>query len=198
MTAPLFSIIVIDHESIDRDAATRGILSLAEQTFKDFEIILVHDGPPDDSDDWRSWAANLPPTTVVVSAYATGHHHGAYGVHSITLGMLAARGDWFVIFNVENELVPGALNRLAFEAKKNSEVEAMIFGIYHEKLGYYLPGVPAVEGRIDRLQLVGRADMWKEMGWWSDVRDNSDGYLYEEITQTYEWIQIPDCLGLNR
>lgn len=45
-TLPMFSVIVTDCEpSIDRDLCRRKMTCLAEQTWRDFEVLVYHDGP---------------------------------------------------------------------------------------------------------------------------------------------------------
>ena len=48
--APKFSIIIIDYDqSVDRAYMQRAIQCLMVQTFSEFEIILLHDGPKEKS-----------------------------------------------------------------------------------------------------------------------------------------------------
>jgi hypothetical protein len=43
---PRFSIIAVDYEKhVPRAGMVRGLESLAKQTFKDFELVICHDGP---------------------------------------------------------------------------------------------------------------------------------------------------------
>ena len=43
---PLFSIIVVHYQgTVSREIFARGISSLQNQTFRDFEILCYHDGP---------------------------------------------------------------------------------------------------------------------------------------------------------
>lgn len=174
--SPRFSVIAVDHESIDRDGATRGLTSLAKQTCRDFEVVLVHDGPA--SPAWREWVSWLPLRPIVLE---TGYRLENFGHWSRDLGMRAAHGDWFVHHNIDNEWRPWAFERLAEAVDADPQVGALVFPVMHHKLGRVLSGNPALLNNIDAMQMVARRDVWHGMNYWHDHVHDSDGRLYQEI-----------------
>jgi hypothetical protein len=169
-------VIAVDHESIDRDGATRGLTSLAEQTCQDFEVVLVHDGPA--SAAWSAWVATLPLRPITLE---TGYRLQTYGHWSRDLGMRAAHGEWFVHHNIDNVWRPWAFERIAQAIDENPAADAMVFPIMHHKLGCVLSGRPVQVNNIDAMQMVAKRDVWHEINYWHNHVHDSDGRLYEEI-----------------
>lgn len=176
MTRPRFSVIAVDHESIDRSGATSGLASLAEQTCQDFEVVLVHDGPA--SSAWYDWVATLPLRPAV---YETGYRLRTWGHWSRDLGMRLAHGAWFVQHNIDNQWRPWAFERIAAAIDQTPDAGAVVFPVMHHKLGRVLPGQPVEVNFIDAMQMVAKRDVWHEIGYWHDHIDISDGKLYHEI-----------------
>jgi len=175
-----FSVIAVDHESIDRDGATRGLASLAEQTCQDFEVVLVHDGPA--STDWWGWAVDWwssVPLHVVIAE--TGYRLENFGHWSRDLGMRLAHGDWFVHHNIDNLWRPWAFERIAQAADMDRAAGAVVFPVMHHKIGHVLSGRPVAVNNIDAMQMVAKRDVWHEINYWHDHVHDSDGRLYEEI-----------------
>jgi hypothetical protein len=188
-------VIAVDHESIDRDAATRGLFSLAEQTCQDFEIILVHDGPA--SDEWWHWAGGLP-FAVNVMVCETGRRHGNYGHWSRDLGMRFAHGDWFIHHNIDNQWRPWALELISETIDDQPEAGAVVFPITHHKMGVTLTGHPVQVNNIDAMQMVARHDIWHDMNYWHNHVHDSDGRLYEEIaSRTNVYVITGEPFGDN-
>ncbi|HSE12604.1 MAG TPA: glycosyltransferase family A protein, partial [Rudaea sp.] len=107
-TAPRFSIVVPHYDGSIADASLlRGLNSLAAQSLRDFEVLLLHDGPlsrplPDLA------KLNLPG----LRFRATAQRHNDWGHSLRDAGIHEAAGDYVVHFNPDNVLYPNALEVL--------------------------------------------------------------------------------------
>jgi glycosyltransferase involved in cell wall biosynthesis len=97
---PLLSIImpVYNHETL----VGRAIRSCLEQSYGDFEIVAVDDGSKDDS---AAVIASFKDPRVRLVRHET--NRGVCPARNTA--MANARGEWFVFFDSDDELLPGAL-----------------------------------------------------------------------------------------
>ncbi|GEO81532.1 glycosyltransferase family 2 protein [Pararhodospirillum oryzae] len=116
---PLFSIIVVDYDgSVPRERARRGLASLAAQRFRDFEVIVLHDGPRTHGSCADDLAGlDLP----LVRSTQTTTRIGDWGHSLRDAGLQLAQGEYIVHFNADNILYPEALARLAEERTRPVE-----------------------------------------------------------------------------
>ncbi|MCC7276288.1 MAG: glycosyltransferase family 2 protein [Alphaproteobacteria bacterium] len=99
---------------VDDATLHRGLGSLQAQTFRDFEVLLYHDGPPRRplrSDDLVRRCDRLTRVTATERRYAD------WGHSLRDRGIREARGDYIVHFNVDNILYPFALGELDRELR---------------------------------------------------------------------------------
>lgn len=199
-----FSIIATDYELyVPRDRMIEGIKSIANQTFKDFELIIVHDGPkPSGSEEYEF-------IDVPFRYLETEKHYGVYGTeqfyagfgwghHSRDLGMRQSVGEYIINFNIDNIFYSDALEKIS---KKLDETDAdcLIFSCTHEKFGInYFSGVPPVMGKVDMLQCVISRKAWESIGWWYRYDHSADGFIMEELVKRYGYVHINEILGENR
>ena len=211
---PKFSIIAVDYEfHVPRQSMVGGLKSLAAQTFKDFEIIIVHDGPK-----------TIPYEEEIgdvldgldVTFTSTPVHCNNWGHSSRDLGMRIAKGEYIVHFNIDNMLYPFALEEM--NESINDIYEILIFPVIHHKInalrrGYNLDqyargevpetrdivfsGYPPVMANIDVLQLVARKDVWENAGYWYNLTEQSDGIIYPELCRDYNYKALTRVLGEN-
>jgi len=201
--APRFSIIVPHYDGSVSDASLlRGLNSLAAQSLRDFEILLLHDGPlsrplPDLA------KLNLPGLRFNASA----QRHNDWGHSLRDAGIHAAAGEYVVHFNPDNVLYPNALEVLeaasrepvppapAAELAENPDI--LIFSILMRGMNYngrgpiwrsrdpnktlVYTGMPPSHGLIDCLQLVARRSVWLEIGGWYDRSQTSDSAIYSRL-----------------
>ena len=139
---PRFSIIIPHYDgSISDELLLRGMHSLATQTFRDFEILLYHDGPlsrPLPNLDW----AKPHLRQVVVSE----QRHNDWGHSLRDRGIREARGEYIVHFNPDNILYPRAL----------AQIDAAADAGIVEDLGYRVgqaTGADVVD-RYDRIRVA--------------------------------------------
>ena len=107
---PRFSVILVHYDGAVSDAELhRGLGSLQAQTFRDFEILAYHDGPPTRDTFGRALAERYPAIRRVV---ATGQRHADWGHSLRDRGIRDARGQYIVHFNADNILYPFALEEI--------------------------------------------------------------------------------------
>ena len=96
---PKFSIIVVDCDShTPREAAQRGVNSILAQTFKDFEVIFVHDGlkeKPYETEFDLSTLEKVKTLYTKESCRDWGHSLRDYGLK-------IADGEYILHFNIDN------------------------------------------------------------------------------------------------
>lgn len=204
-TSPRFSIVVPHYDGSIADAALlRGLNSLAAQSLRDFEVLLLHDGPlsrplPDLSE------FSLPDLRFSASV----QRHNDWGHSLRDAGMREATGDYIVHFNPDNVLYPNALEVLdaasrrpvppapAPELAENPDI--LIFSVLMRGMNYngrgpiwrsrdpkqalVYTGVPPGHGLIDCMQLVARRSVWLEIGGWYDKSETSDANIYAKVVQ---------------
>jgi hypothetical protein len=194
---PKFSIIATDYEGhVPRAAMARGLDSLRQQTFRDFEVIICHDGPKSVPYEEEVSLAGLPNLKIV----NTPEWMGDWGHHSREFAMPLASGEYLVNFNIDNILYPHALERIS---QKIDETESpiVIFSIYHHKIhpNALVPfsGIPPVLFNVDALQAVIRKDIWESVGYWYRYEDISDGMIIERICNEHGYFPLYEVLGEN-
>jgi len=211
---PKFSIIAVDYEfHVPRQGMVGGLKSLAAQTFKDFEIIIVHDGPKT-----IPYEEELGDVLdgLDVTFTSTPVHCNNWGHSSRDSGMRIAKGEYIVHFNIDNMLYPFALEEI------NNSIDEVypiiIFPIIHHKInalrrGYNLDqyargevpetrdivfnGIPPVLANIDVLQFVARKDVWENAGYWYNLTEQSDGIIYSELCRDNNYKALSRVLGEN-
>jgi len=101
METPLVSVVLPAHDA----AATvgRGVRTVLEQTFRDFELIVVDDGSVDDTVREALAAAGGDPRLRVIEI-----PHGGI-VRALSAGIEAARGDLIARMDADDEMLPRRL-----------------------------------------------------------------------------------------
>lgn len=193
---PKFSVIAVDYEHhVARNNMLHGIESLANQTFKDFELIICHDGPRQGSYDVEVDFKALGLDPVIIN---TPVRMGDWGHSSRDLAMRQATGDYFIQFNIDNIFYDYAFGILS-NFLDEIEEDIVIFQVRHWKAagGEVFRGIPPVHCGIDCMQLVASADIWKEVGYWYRKEATSDGLIYQAMCDRFPWVELPALLGEN-
>lgn len=193
---PKFSIIAVDYEHhVNRTGMRVGLQSLVDQTFKDFELIVIHDGKKN-IPYHEEFGFNQFQNPVVF--LNTEQHMGDWGHSSRDLGMRHATGDYFIHFNIDNVFFPNAFQRISEEIDR-TEAQVLIFCIKHYKAagGAIFTGLPPAHCHIDAMQLVAKKEVWENVGYWYTREGTSDGIIYEEICKRFPWVHLNECLGDN-
>ena len=193
---PKYSIIVVDCEShTPRESAKRGVNSILSQTFRDFEVIFLHDGlkmiPYEKEFD-------LSAIEHVKTVY-TKKRHNDWGHSLRNYGIRIADGEYILNFNIDNLLYPHCLEKVSeILEKDNLRKEIVIFTIKHHKnLEPILTGNPVRVQHIDCLQVVASRKAWESIGFWHRTDYEADGYLYVELSSKYKPFYIEEILAEN-
>jgi len=211
---PRFSIIVPHYDgAVSDERFERGIQSLLDQKFKDFEVLIYHDGP-----------VSRPIPTVWEklerkSLNITQNRYNDSGHSLRDRGIREATGEYIIHFNPDNILYPNALEEinnliedktyviLKGTSKGDAEIvlgdtniiifPIIMIGHYRwglrdftgvrikedTKHGILLTGDPCLLGNIDCMQLVMKRNLWLLYGGWYDKQDCSDGIMYERFVK---------------
>lgn len=116
---PLFSVIVVDFEgSVSRDQFRRKMKSLADQSDKDFEVLVYHDGPKSTPYEQDLAGAPFHPAT---RFFVTKQREDKWGHPNRDRGLRAAKGDWIIHTNADNLFYPNLIEVLGAAARDTSE-----------------------------------------------------------------------------
>ena len=219
---PKFSIIMVDYDqSVSRAYMQRAIQNLMVQTFNNFEVILLHDGPKEIpyENELSKEQINFIDKIVV-----TEERFNNWGHTLRDMGIRSAKGEYIIHLNADNVLFPHCLERLAYfsdlelapifdksgDIKNNSSI--LIFAIYmrgvvfcnnaysrrpgeEDTYSTILSGIPTKYGNIDCMQLVMKREYWLNENGWHDKSRNSDGMMYPGFVAKYGARYIPELLG---
>ena len=198
-----FSIIVPHYDGVISDKVLcQGLDSLSQSTFKDFEVLIYHDGP-------------ISRPFPKISGYnlnykykETKKRYNDWGHSLRDLGIKEARGEYIVHFNPDNLLDPHALQEIA---KLDDDIiicpvvlegtyrkGSMLVRTHKEENRVLLDGFPPVHQNIDAFQLVMKTQIWRKEGGWYNKTEQGDGIMYQEFCKKYEPRYCHATIGLHR
>ena len=198
-----FSIVCPHYDGvISDDVFLEGMQSIDNSTYKNFEVLVYHDGPT---------SRPLPDLSQFSFTHrykATKKRYNDWGHSLRDLGIREAKGEYIVHFNPDNILYPKAL-----EALSNCERDILIspvvlegtlrIGPYIQRTGEdkhrcFLDGYPPIFHNIDCMQLVMKRSLWLSKGGWYNKEEQSDGKMYEEFCKEYHPEYCSEVIGVNR
>ena len=217
---PRFSIIVPHYDgAISDEMFIEGMDSIENSTFKDFEVLIYHDGPVN---------RPLPELSGYTFNYKfkeTKTRYNDWGHSLRDLGIREAKGDYIIHFNPDNLLYPDALEELdnVSNTYKNLGKEFSIiicpiimegcqrackkedplnkYYVYRnrdKKSRVILDGFPPSYGNIDCMQAVIKREVWLREGGWHDKSETSDATLYMAMCNKYEFGSCGYIIGVHR
>jgi len=193
---PKFSIIVVDCDwHTSREAAQRGVNSILSQTFKDFEVIFVHNGLKEKPYEEEFDLSGLGQ----VKTMHIKERFNDWGNTSRHYGMRIADGEYILNFNIDNLLYPTCLGKVnEFLERDGVRKEMVIFTIIHHKNAErILTGNPVLFQHIDCVQVVASRKAWEAIGLWYRREYEADGYLYVELSSKFTPFYIDEILAEN-
>lgn len=226
---PKFSFIVPHYDEVITDEQfLEGMSSIAESTYKNYEVRIYHDGPMSRS------LPDLDQFGFEYSVKETKKRYNDWGHSLRDLGIREAEGDYIVHFNPDNILFPEALQGiveiLSFSKSTNiheacNNVEK-VFGVFDNcyelivcpiilegvirfpngsltrtrvpEHKVILDGFPTIHHNVDCMQLVASKNAWLSIGGWHNKSETSDGLLAQELHHKYKCLYSQRTIGIHR
>ena len=151
MTGPFFSVIVPAHNSAEY--MRKGLDSIADQDFRDFELIIICDDCDDSTSDIAATYMNrVPEITVIETKY------GRAGM-ARNLGLKIARGKWILFMDDDDWYFPDAFQIIADELERQKDIDILAYGFEWKgmRTTYQRPGrvYPAIWNKAWRRDFIG-------------------------------------------
>lgn len=213
LSSPKFSLIVPHYDgSISDELFERGIQSLLDQTYQDFEVLIYHDGPIQRPvpDIWKQFSDRAKLTITKKRENNWGHGNRDRGIKE-------ALGEYIVHFNPDNILYPNALEEIVKEINRADypiEIsnKIIVFPVIMRGVqcggwslwrdqenattkAHIITGYPPVKNNIDAMQVVMHNQLWYKYGGWFDKTEQSDGNMYPVFIQENNARYCSNILG---
>ena len=155
MSRPFFSVIVPVHDAAEY--MRRGLDSIVNQEFTDYELIIVCDKCSDDSAqiaaEYLKWEDGFE--NMIIST-----NYGAGGM-ARNAGLDAARGEWILFMDDDDWYLPGAFGILAEELKVNGkDIDILAYGFEWKGRGAAIQSAkriyPAVWNKAWKRSFIGK------------------------------------------
>lgn len=204
---PKFSIIATHYDkTVSNEVLQRFIDSLNEQTFKDFEVIIMHDGPVTNS------IKDIKFHRLDLEFVSTDRRYNDWGHSLRTLGMQRAKGEFFLNTNTDNVYLSDALEILNNNLDNTHMMYSMnvvMMGLnrdltkvwydnprdYSKKTLFYGDNISL--GNIDLMQIAIHHSVWKLINYWYDKSECSDAIIYNKLAQVYPVKYINKFIGFH-
>ena len=205
----LFTIIIPHYDkSISDEQFEKCLLSLYKQKIKDFEVLIYHDGELNKP---------LSTTTKILikklgAKFSIEPHQGVWGHNNRDKGIYEAEGEYIIHLNSDNILYDLEAVKIFIENTKKQDIYIFPIKMIGTLLLYngikgnllkrtrnpkdetILTGFPK-RLHIDCMQLIAKTNVWRENGGWYDFREESDGYIYEQMCKRYNYVHTDLLLG---
>jgi hypothetical protein len=200
-----------------------GMDSIESQTFRDFEVLIYHDGP---------LSRPLPDMSKYTFNYTfkeTKKRYNDWGHSLRDLGIKEATGEYIVHFNPDNILFPEALQDINMYTdyslgsyfrqivkerfpivvcpiilegtlclSNQGDVHASLYRTFEKNHSVILTGSPPIMNNVDCMQVVMLRKLWLEIGGWYDKTEKSDGLIYQEVCKKKHWVNTWKLMGVHR
>lgn len=178
------------------------VSSLILQTHKNWELILIHDGPNDNNlksiipDDHR---IKYIETEERKGNY--GHHLRQWALNEIGAGRLSQDADYIVVGNADNYLVP-VYTEYMLRGFKNSHTAVATYtaSMIHSYKAWDLIQCRPEKGFMDCAGVMIKKDIACEVGWRDIESHSSDWTFFSDVAAKYSWknfVSVPGCLLIH-
>ena len=204
-----FTVVMVWYQGAVSDFEfTRMLKSLVTQDYKDFEVLIYHDGKllKSITKEQQDLLNKLNYKLI-----AEGDRVNKWGHNNRHKGILKAKGEYIIHTNADNIFynslysIDKVINKYNFSINifpikmnglKITEINHIFKQISktNNKHDYViLRGTPKF-GKIDCMQLVMTKDLWTKIGGWYREDRDSDGYIYEDVCNKYDYKIFEDII----
>lgn len=180
----------------------RAIRSVKYQTFQDFEHLICSDGFEEKVKQYVE--SKKDPKLKYLSLKK---HYKDFANKARQHAFTKAKGEYIVFLDDDNLIFPHYLEKM-LDALKNTDSKTAfsICKIIHlgplpKHLGIppqIINGLPVKVQNVDTLQLMIKQKNLSDIGGWNQDTDYlADGYTYEELAKKYEYVEVPEVLGIH-
>jgi len=201
-----------------RTSIFKGLESLASQKFKDFDLIICHDGPKEKT--YEEEGIDFKKMGLDPIILNTPERMNDWGHSSRDYAMKYAYenniGEYYIQFNIDNTFEPWAFDVIAKEIDKTKN-KIVLFAVRHHKIFRGLPFIPdptvplsninigidyiikynPKAKAVDAMQFVAHKDVWENNGFWWNKDFCADGIMYNSMCMKNMYSVITQCLGDN-
>lgn len=174
------------------------ISSLICQTHKNWELILIHDGPSKNGT--KSYIGNDPRVKYIEwheHLGSWGHWYRQWALEELRRGELSD-ASYVVITNADNYLAPVYCERmLRGFAKSHTAVATYCAGMVHSYKSWDMISVKLQKGYVDCSGVMVKREVACEVGWRDIEGHSSDWTYFSDIAAKYSlrnFIQVRGCL----
>lgn len=198
---PFFTIIATHYQNAEtEEILTRFINSIKAQSFKDYELLILHDGPQlrETSHDviWsdkfeKQYGHNLRQRGIDLAEGEYIIHTNCDNIYSIH----ALRDFHDTIKSTSKEIAIG--NVVMYGMNRSVETGGVWYDTPRDYSKYtLLTGNPPVWGNMDLMSLCASKRLWKIYGW-NDLRKDSDGFIYSKMCCENEYAITATLIGYH-
>ena len=178
MSKPFFSVITPQHNSAE--FMRRGLGSIRNQDFRDYELIIVCDDCTDN-------------TAEIAIRYADVVIRTRYGRAGLArnAGIDAAQGEWILFMDDDDWYLPGAFGKIANELDVQKDIDILAYGFEWKGIGTTYQSekkkYPAIWNKAWRREFIGteRFPDWihtDDLGFTRAMMPKARiGYMYEAL-----------------
>jgi hypothetical protein len=194
-----FSVIISYYQGVQSDEVAQRLLdSLKKQSFNDFEVLFVHDGP-------LLKPLKLDFEGLDFKLYTTMVRENVWGHNARDLGVKKSRGLYLLIGNADNVYYDclGDLHSFILEEGREFYTGKVKMMGMKDNVGYDNPRnyniFHVLEGEvkfcgIDMMQLIIKGDILRPIGWWNRC-EQSDGIVAVALANKFGYKKTGVMMG---
>ncbi len=165
------------------------VASLINQTHKEWELILIHDGPNSTGLQKFIDFTNDPRITYIETEERKGdygHPWRAWALNELKEGRLSKQSDYVVITNGDNQLTPAFCDSMIKGFTDDRRIIATFCShMIHSYIGWGIIECRLKRGYVDCSGVMIKREVACEVGWTDIVSHSSDWTFFEQIMQKY-------------